>query len=102
MTFTQKAKERAELLSEKHSVFKVLLIGDPSVGKSSLARMCKNDYIDPSVCVTTVGFESFEKSVVLEDGQTTVVSTDMVMIAPWNAISLVPRQSHRQSGNKTN
>ena len=49
----------------------MLFIGDSSVGKSSLARMCKNDTVDPSVCVTTVGFDVFKKTIVLEDGQTT-------------------------------
>ena len=53
----------------------MLFIGDSSVGKSSLARMYKNDTVDPSACVTTVGFDVFKKTIVLEDGQTTVVST---------------------------
>ena len=52
----------------------MLFIGDSSVGKTSLARMCKNDTVDPSVCATTVGFDFVKKTVVLEDGKTTVVS----------------------------
>lgn len=52
----------------------MLFIGDSSVGKTSLVRMCRNDYIDLSVCVSTVGFDFVKKSVVLEDGHTTAVS----------------------------
>ena len=42
--------------------------------------MCKNDTVDLSACVTTVGFDVFKKTIVLEDGQTTVVST------PWSSL----------------
>ena len=61
--------------------------------------MCKNDTVDPSVCATTFGFDFVKKTVVLEDGQTTVVSAHGGTRADGQAMISCTRVQHTHNND---